>query len=408
MQSTKSYLIPILSYIVLLFVGMYIYGYVANNHFWDDHRLLYWDSGHYFRIKNQGYGDILVAFFPLFPLLWRTLGLSLVGICLFNAGVFATALTALAKEFRFTMIEVLLCLSLPSGFFFFVPYTESLFFFTSILILIGFHRENEKLICLGLFLCTLTRPAYSVFVPALMLMAIMGSLGSGKVLLQKLASYFGVILVATLLVAYIQFLDTGRWFEFFAAQKHWDNELRFPRFPFSSYGNSGMILRLDAMALLLGTCAGVFLLYAIYRIYKLKASPPPKALSFSLAYLAGMTLLVLAFRGGSLFSINRFVFATPFFMFAMHSLLSSEIRFSWKETTVFFFSTYIIWLPFKFFVHIILFLLYTFLSCYTLTILLLKSENKYIKTSAFGLLFVGNLVFQIILFLRFMRCEWIA
>ena len=124
------------------------------------------------------------------------------------------------------------------------------------------------------------------------------------------------------MVSFIQFLDTGEWFKFFEAQKHWGNFLQIPRFPLTSWAG-GFIVRLDGFAFLIGIILGGFLLGLIFKLKQFRNTIIPSEVIFSLAYLGGITLIVLLFRGGSLFSLNRFIFATPFIIVAFNFWIKS-------------------------------------------------------------------------------------
>jgi len=56
-----------------------------------------------------------------------------------------------------------------------------------------------------------------------------------------------------------------------------------------------------------------------------------KEVVFSLCYLAGITFIVLIFRGGNLFSLNRFVFAVPFIIVVADCYFKRKISFSKKQ-----------------------------------------------------------------------------
>ena len=85
-----------------------------------DH-FLNWDAIHYFTIKNKGYDTgFIVAFFPLFPLVWKGLHVGVYGIVLFNAFLFLTSFYFLIKNLNLKLSELLLYLSIPSFLFFYL------------------------------------------------------------------------------------------------------------------------------------------------------------------------------------------------------------------------------------------------------------------------------------------------
>lgn len=366
---------------------------------------LNWDAEHYHWIAFKGYLDFRVAFFPLFPLLWKYSQLGIYGISIANFIIFIASFYVLMKALKISsFIQILGFLTIPSFVFFMVPYTESIFFLSSIVIIIGLKRNDFLVLCIGLFLSTLARPAFTVFFPALILIDLISKDKEWSKLIINWIIYALVFLVGILLVNYIQWLDTGEWFKTFSVQKKWGNELQIPKFPLSSWGG-GMITRLDAYAMIIGLISGIVLLITLVK----KNMNIPKEVLFSLAYCAGITLMVIFFRGGLLFSLNRFVFATPFVIVIFNYWFSlKNIQLNNKTLLYFFVGSLLFWLAFfKAHVHIQTFLKYAFLSGYIfLPILIVKEgwQNKII----WGILLILNISFQILLFVKFLSNEWVA
>src|SRR6185437_1830669 len=271
---------------------------------------LHWDAEHYSWIKNYGYKDFRVAFFPLFPLIWKITSLNVYGIIIFNTAVFLLSFYFLIKLISATPLEILLYLSLPSLFFIFLPYSESVFFASSTILLFGLKNIKHELILLCLLLSTLSRPAFTIFIPAIIIAELLIE-GLRKKLLFKIASYMFVVLCGLLIVGIIQHHYTGIWFNFFEVQKGWGNKLQVPALPLTSWGGD-IIVRLDGAAMLIGIISSIIMCLYIFKAKLMRHVIMPKEVAFSICYLAGISISVLLFRGGSLFSLNRFVFATPF------------------------------------------------------------------------------------------------
>jgi hypothetical protein len=99
------------------------------------------DGPFYLRIVENGYsGGAESAFFPLYPLvvwlasgLGASLGAELIAACVVSAGSFVAALTVFHRLAELELppaqarVAVLLLATFPTAFFFFAPYTESLF-----------------------------------------------------------------------------------------------------------------------------------------------------------------------------------------------------------------------------------------------------------------------------------------
>lgn len=103
----------------------------------ENEQLLQWDADIY-RLMSQHLYDPeyvwpgYVAFFPLFPMVWRLTGLSPIGICLLNFVLFVAgrlvliAATNKAADNYQQRFAVLLCM--PFLVIFLIPYSEALFF----------------------------------------------------------------------------------------------------------------------------------------------------------------------------------------------------------------------------------------------------------------------------------------
>ncbi|MBL7900017.1 MAG: hypothetical protein JNJ99_15865 [Crocinitomicaceae bacterium] len=199
------------------------------------------------------------------------------------------------------------------------------------------------------------------------------------------------------------------WFEFFEAQKLWGNELQVPVLPIRSWAG-GFITRLDGVALLIGLISAVVAVsWLIQKFYRKKPVVTDQAIIFSVFYLAGISLMVLLFRGGSLFSLNRFVFATPFFILFI-KYLGNEFMINKKY--LFFIGSFVAltayWLLFFSFVHVQAFLKYELVSIFFLFIIYFINKNRF-EPRIYQLLGVLILVeLQIYLMLRFLSGEWVA
>jgi len=364
------------------------------------------DAEHYNYIKENGYKGFRVAFFPLFPLLWRAMSVGIYGIVLTNSLIFLFSFYLLIRNLKISSIkEILLYLSIPSFIFFYLPYTESLFFLSSVILLIGLANKKDIFVYLGLFFAILSRPAFTVFIPALIIAELLYE--NNRKVFVRISLYLLITLIGVLLVSIVQYIDTGEWFKFFSAQKAWGNELRLPKLPLTSWAG-GFIVRLDGFAFLIGSIAGVYLTAVIFKLKWIREKVVPKEVVFSLAYLGGITLSVLLFRGGSLFSLNRFVFATPFIIVVMNYWINKGLLFNSKQLLLIFWLIFFFWFLFGSYVHIQQILKFMLLSLYVVLLFAIKSDNQIIKKLSFLLLIVLNLSFQIIIYYRFLNGEWVG
>jgi hypothetical protein len=258
---------------------------------------------------------------------------------------------------------------------------------------------------LGVLGCVLTRPAFSVLIPALILTYLFSAI-TWKQKLIKILLVFAISIVGIIIVLAIQYLYNNSIENFFTVQKGWGNFLQIPKLPLNSWGG-GFNVRLDGFALLITILTGLFLLKQ-FSTAKMQKTEVPKEILFSSFFLIGIGLLILFFRGGSLFSLNRFVFATPFFIVILNHWLGFPQRLSKRQYLLIGIAILFFWFLFGSYMHFKVFLNFFALTFYVLLIFLITSTNKTYKLSSMITLIIVNSVFQLILFERFLSNFWVG
>lgn len=286
--------------------------------------LRHWDAEWYFKIKKAGYDYMAgrqgtLAFFPLFPFLWKFSFLNETGISLVNMLIFSVSFFYLAKTLKLGFTSSLFFLSTPSLLFCFVPYSEAVFFMSSTIILIGLHRKSVPVIIAGMCLAAFARSINIVLIPALAYAYIVNYGFSARTLRVVLTAALCTTAVVVV-VCWVQYLYTGQWFVFFDVQKQWHRTLQMPRFPLTTL--STKVLWLDVIALFMSMLAffdgAAEWIRVVFRGEKASYSAMAH---FSMIYLAIMGLLAVFYsgvwpgqQGSSIMSINRFILAGPFFI----------------------------------------------------------------------------------------------
>ncbi|MFD2719374.1 hypothetical protein ACFST9_11660 [Hymenobacter monticola] len=289
----------------------------------DDANVARWDVQWYTLIRDGGYtysdtGMSPTAFFPLFPYVWRWTHLNNLHMGMLNYGLFVVAFGCLAQQLRLPARWTLLLLSTPVLLFMVIPYTEALFFVFSTLLVLGLHRQRMSWWLLGLLGAGLTRSASTLFLPALLFMALLWAAQPGQA--RRAALWGGLGLLANGLsigvVAFIQWYQVGEPFAFVKAQAFWGRHLRWPEFPLNT--PSGInVLWLDALALWTGVmaiCACCWLALRWLQRNKRPLPAVPPVVVFALGYCVSVTLYLLSYQGGSIWNFARYVLATPFFV----------------------------------------------------------------------------------------------
>lgn len=397
----------VLAYFIGAFVLLTLFSLILHNKsFFYENSLLNWDAGQYYRIVHEGYNDYRVAFFPLFPFIWKALRCGIYTISLLNGALFISSTALLVTVFNFPTKELFLMISFPSLIFMFLPYTEALFFFSSVLVLIGMRKNLNWVVFIGILLASCTRPVVYVFIPAIIILLFI--LRNKQSIIQTLIFYILPVLLGLGVVLYIQYINTHDWLAFFHSQKTgWNNYVRLPKLRLTSWGGDD-IVRLDGTAFLVGMIATVAMGYRF--IERIRTGKPEfinqAAILFSVLYLAGISWLVLFTRGGSLFSLNRFVFATPFFFLAFSEF--KKKKWTTKQYLLILILINAFWLLFGSYVHIQEVLKYFALSVFIMFFLFLNHSNKYISHTAYFICILGNVTLQIYCYNYFLNGGWIG
>ncbi len=368
------------------------------------------DVNWYHDIANNGYsmeneGPSNTIFFPLFALLWRVLPLNEVGISLVNMSIYIASVVLILRAFRPLTNVLLVSLAIPSMFFLFIPYTEALFFLGGTFILCGFKKEKDLLIMLGLFIACLTRSASMLFIPVVLGMLIFNMKSKEKISVVNYLYYLTVIALSISMVFQYQYYATGVQMAFFKAGSEWDCCFaNFPAIPFLG-GASDKAVRLDSVALLSGLFATGLLVYVFIKSNtRLRMQNEEK---FALFYIAGISFMMLALGGGDFSSLNRFVFATPFFFVFLHYVFRS-IQFNIISMLIAFVVIKAFYLLFGSYLSYQLYMYSFAITTFLVIGLLLNSKDKLLSRFSFGVVYSGCLLMQAYYFVSFLKGDWIG
>lgn len=424
----KTTLLGIVLYAVTFFLVysfLFLFNYI--NTLPNNSNLIMWDAVWYDSIRMKGYEFFWYmpsnsAFFPLFSYVWKALHLNGIGISIFNFILFISGLLLLIKQFLPETNKVLLYLSLPTSIFFFLPYSESLFFFFSSIFIIGLYKNNFRLIFWGLFFASLTRATAMFFIPSIIAMEILSSKAFiDKSAIKNIFIYSSASIIGLFIVVLFQYAETAEWFPFAQQQfRFWKHVFTIPEFPVVSHGGE-KILWIDSFAFFTGICSTLILIFSL--ILKLTKVSLKREVSkpfwFSAGYIFMITIYSLFFNPKCLNaqttidSINRYIFSTAFFFVF---LITSLKMFSFTPKRLLVFVTILLpvlflsglgtKLPFlgadssvfkshTFFVFIFIYALLHFLS----------SHPKYGKSISYCL-FTLNIVLSVFSFHNFITGNW--
>jgi hypothetical protein len=386
--------------------------------------ILKWDANWYNSIRLHGYTyseqwQSNSGFFPLFPYFWRVTQLDPLYISLLNGFIGLLSIFYLAKTFDFKLSVTLLCVSLPSSIFMYVPYTESLFFLFSTIFLVGLKNDKKILIAIGLFVASIIKPITIFFIPSIIFMELlMSSFNQINLLrlIKKALFYLLFSVIGILLVEWIQYVQTGVWFAYFKAQsKYWDRTFSFPGFPLTALDWEGeKIIWIDSIAFLIGLIA-IILAFKEIRNWvnnKLQQSVVPnKVYLFSLIYLSMILFSILFFNpkmdNGStnIIGINRYMFVSPFIMvFLNHHFRNTSLTL--PQLIFFIILTLFTWLLFGSYEHIQIFFLYGIITIYFIFYYLMMYSTKF--KNLWIPIYCLNVILQLWFFDSFLKNYWVG
>lgn len=217
------WLLSIFSIMILSLFSEYVFDF----HLYEMEKLF--DVEHYLYIAKNGYTQYhQVAFFPLFPLIMRFFNLFEIPIlgtvilnnilCLLSAYIIYNILNNLygVKE-NMCIYGVLFWLMSPIRIFTFVPYTESLYIFLSLICFYLYKKRSNPLllgICMGLSVATRNMGCIEFFVIFAFLFIEMITTTKNNEKKERfkyiVITYIPATIISCLYPIYLQFL-TGNW-----------------------------------------------------------------------------------------------------------------------------------------------------------------------------------------------------
>jgi len=409
-----------LGILVLLYSIMYFAGIIdtlPNNS-----SLMQWDAWWYKSILNDGYSytpgeQSNIAFFPLFPLIWGLTGFNALQISILNLVLMLSGMLILSKALKMDKFGLMLMLSVPSLFFCYVPYSEGLFFFAGALIIYGM-KENKMLAAAGIFLACLTRSVSLLFMPVLLLVLLLKFKPgvSNRNLLKEIFFYILMAVIPLLFVSCLHYYVSGRFMVFFEVQKYWDRFLRIPELYLTTWDGARLVW-LDGLAFLSGLLTFVFCIALVIRKIKNPFKRVPSYIAFSagiICLLAASSLLYAgtdALGGTSIYSLNRFIFASPFFPVLL-SLCIWHYSNSERKIYLFVGVSVITWMLFN--MHGELHgLNFWQTKIYFVLVFAYSSSYLFMSRSIAGvkikyLIYMLNTFLQLYLFEQFLRGQWLG
>lgn len=338
-QSPENILVPqnvfiLLAPFLILGIHNFLYSIGLFNVAYHDSLLFHFDAGWYRFIMERGYefssqDQSNSAFFPLFPYLWKWLGISKVGISMVNMLFFASGALILKIHYGVpNKIFWILYLN-PANCFMFFPYSEALFFICASVLLVGIKNNNYVFLISGVLLACLTR-SISIFLILGSLFTLLITKNKSDQNKKTTLIIFSTAILALLIVVIIQFQQTGVWFAFAKAQETWEHYLKALELPLFSISNASF--QIDITSMIICTLMSVQLLISLFKNkFQLKT---PYEVILSISYLGFLLVFTIFFQGGEMKSLGRYVLASPFLWVILTHYSQKSRQISWELTVI--------------------------------------------------------------------------
>jgi len=308
-----------------------------------------WDAGIYLDIRNNSYkSDWYYAFFPLFPLLWKATGISIIYVGLVNYLIFGISLIILASIFiRKTkkpltdrLILFSLALTLPPIVVYYIPYAEALFTLTFIIAVWGLVKKKYAVYFIFMTLFAMTRPVFTIVGLSMIIIDLLYLIKHKNIphFIKELVLKLLPLITGTLAVFFIFYFQSGSFLKYFEAiNKYWHVAFQIPSlikdWSIEGFGMnvfSIFFIILPSMILLIYN----FISYIFHdRARELKGifngdTGFIKEYFFhiSIVYFWGVFAFTIFYQQGSLNGLSRYIIASPFFYIFFFFIAVKEIK----------------------------------------------------------------------------------
>ena len=184
-------------------------------------------------VNSDFYFKERLAFYPLFPMLWKISRIDSPLIFVVNYALFVLSLVLLLRllvnDSKDNVFIYLVALLLPSAMIYYLPYAESLFLLTLVLSIVGLFKQKYWLFFLGALAFSMTRPAAQIYLFVIIAVDIRYLFIHKKVsfFLKEVSLKISPFILGILLVTFIQYSYCGSWTAYFDALTFWPTESGF-------------------------------------------------------------------------------------------------------------------------------------------------------------------------------------
>lgn len=296
-------------------------------------KMTVWDGSHYNFIKEEMYSDIKnFAYYPLFPLFWKATGLSTLGISLLNIFLFALGMWVMFKIFadNLSWKHLLFLLCVPYMVIFMMPYSEALYFVFIALGLFGIIKEMYWVYFIGFLFASMTKSSSLIFLILFFFLEGLYAISHRDIVLflkRFLKAVLPVVLGMFLVMCFQYLIGAPSFFQSIISQKYWGKSLSLPELPFSFWSNEGRSITVPFLCLyfipMLVVLGREFVL-SLRKKHDYFFDKWKYIRLICIIFLVGNVFTALFTQHGGLYSLARYLLATPFFVFLLFDTVNRK------------------------------------------------------------------------------------
>lgn len=306
--------------------------------------LIVWDAAHYNDIRVDMYqGKIAYnekfAFFPLFPLMWKALGVNAFGICLVNWLLFFLGMLVMFQIFKEKDLPYwayFMVLLVPMTVVYMIPYSEALFFLCIAFGMYGILKEKYWFYFIGFLLASMARSSANIFLVAFLCVEMLVSLRQESFkhfITHFLKRILPIILGVFLVMLFQKLRGAESWFAFIKAQSYWDKKISLPSLPFTDWSSEGKSITFPFILMYFVPMLIVLARECFLRLLgkkKENISTWDYLRYLSILYIVGNIILAMLTQQGGLYSLSRYMLCTPFFVFLLYDTVLRSRNNKWQ------------------------------------------------------------------------------
>lgn len=296
-------------------------------------KMTVWDGSHYNFIKEEMYSDIKnFAYYPLYPLFWKATGLSTLGISLLNIFLFALGMWVMFKIFadNLSWKHLLFLLCVPYMVIFMMPYSEALYFIFIALGLFGIIKEMYWVYFIGFLFASMTKSSSLIFLILFFFLEGLYAISHRDIVLflkRFLKAVLPVVLGMFLVMCFQYLIGAPSFFQSIISQRYWGKSLSLPELPFSFWSNEGRSITVPFLCLyfipMLVVLGREFVL-SLRKKHDYFFDKWKYIRLICIIFLVGNVFTALFTQHGGLYSLARYLLATPFFVFLLFDTVNRK------------------------------------------------------------------------------------